>query len=117
MRVREHAREHARCMNRLSLFILVTLATLGFWQVCAILSFAVAPAPSTALGGIRLVELLSAVALIGWGIFVLRLLPAGSPGPGQRRFVLATLGTVVLLSIWFLWSLHVGFQAAERLAP
>lgn len=96
-------------VRNFSILILVVLATHGFWGVCTVVYALLLPA---SLQSSR-VELLNVAILVGWVFFVGLLGRTLFSGPRARRFLIATMVLVILLCVWFGWSLHISFEPAQ----
>jgi hypothetical protein len=106
-------------MRNFSNLILTALATFGLWQIWipVLFSFLLPTrvAATTTIFDIYVVVLLSLIVLGGWIFFVARLGMTLFSGPTAQPFRVAAVAIVFLLSVWFIWSLHVSLQPAQRL--
>jgi len=102
-------------MRNLSILILVVLATLGFWGLCTTAYLMVPTGPFETRTGVRGEELLNAAVLCGWLFFVGSLGRKLFAGTTARRFLIVTVALVVLLCLWFSWSLHISLEPAQLL--
>lgn len=61
------------------------------------------------------VEFANVGVLAGWVFFVWRLASSLFSGPRARGFLVTTMILVVVLCLWFGWSLHISLAPAELL--
>lgn len=102
-------------MRNASLVALYLLATLGFRSVCSLPYALLRPRLVPGHEGIYAVEVVNAVVMGAWLLFVAWSSKPLFTGQRARRARITTLVLIVLLAVWFIWGLHTALQPAQRI--
>jgi hypothetical protein len=103
-------------MRNLSVLALYLLATIGFRGACSVPYALLQPRLVQGHEGVYAVEVVNAVMMGAWLLFVAWSTTTLFAGERARRFRITTLVLVALQALWFIGGLHTALQPAQRIA-